>query len=59
MTALNISGTELRGKLARGQEIPEWFTFPDVAKELRRTHPPRLEQGFTVFFTGLSGAGKS
>jgi sulfate adenylyltransferase len=59
MTALNISGTELRGRLAKGAEIPEWFTFPDVAKELRRTHPPRLEQGFTVFFTGLSGAGKS
>jgi sulfate adenylyltransferase len=58
-TALNISGTELRQKLARGAEIPEWFTFPDVAKELRRTHPPRVEQGFTVFFTGLSGAGKS
>jgi sulfate adenylyltransferase len=59
MTALNISGTELRGRLAKGADIPEWFTFPDVAKELRRTHPPRLEQGFTVFFTGLSGAGKS
>ncbi len=59
MTALNISGTELRGRLAKGADIPEWFTFPDVARELRRTHPPRLEQGFTVFFTGLSGAGKS
>ncbi|HVR69859.1 MAG TPA: bifunctional sulfate adenylyltransferase/adenylylsulfate kinase [Vicinamibacteria bacterium] len=58
-TALNISGTELRGLLARGQEIPEWFTFPDVATELRRTHPARIEQGFTVFFSGLSGAGKS
>jgi len=57
--ALNVSGTELRGLLARGAEIPEWFTFPDVVKELRRTHPPRHEQGFTVFFTGLSGAGKS
>ena len=57
--ALNISGTELRSLLARGGEIPEWFTFPDVVKELRRTHPPRHEQGFTVFFTGLSGAGKS
>jgi sulfate adenylyltransferase len=56
---LNLSGTELRRLLARGSEIPEWFTFPDVVKELRRTHPPRHEQGFTVFFTGLSGAGKS
>jgi sulfate adenylyltransferase len=58
-TALNISGTELRQRLAQGAEIPEWFTFPDVARELRRTHPPRKEQGFTVFFTGLSGSGKS
>ncbi len=56
---LNISGTELRERLARGAELPEWFTFPEVAKELRRTHPPRSKQGFTVFFTGLSGSGKS
>jgi len=57
--ALTISGTELRRRLAEGREIPEWFTFPEVAKELRRTYPPRHRQGFTVFFTGLSGAGKS
>jgi sulfate adenylyltransferase len=56
---LNISGTELRRRLAEGRDIPEWFTFPDVVEELRRTHPPRKEQGFTLFFTGLSGAGKS
>jgi sulfate adenylyltransferase len=56
---LSISGTELRDRLADGREIPEWFTFPKVADELRRTHPPRARQGFTVFFTGLSGSGKS
>ena len=56
---LTISGTELRERLAKGREIPEWFTFPEVAEELRRSHPPRSKQGFTVFFTGLSGAGKS
>ncbi|MDX1381989.1 MAG: bifunctional sulfate adenylyltransferase/adenylylsulfate kinase [Thermoanaerobaculia bacterium] len=56
---LNISGTDLRRRLSEGAEIPTWFTFPEVARELRRTHPPRSEQGFTVFFTGLSGAGKS
>jgi sulfate adenylyltransferase len=56
---LNLSGTQLRKILAEGGHIPEWFTFPAVATELRRTHPPRLEQGFTVFFTGLSGSGKS
>lgn len=55
----SISGTELRERLADGREIPEWFTFPEVAAELRRSHPPRHQQGFTVFFTGLSGSGKS
>ncbi len=56
---LSISGTELRERLADGREVPEWFTFSEVVKELRRTHPPRHRQGFTVFFTGLSGSGKS
>jgi len=56
---LNISGTELRRRLQEGLEIPEWFSFPDVVEELRCTHPPRHKQGFTVFFTGLSGSGKS
>ncbi|UWQ17645.1 bifunctional sulfate adenylyltransferase/adenylylsulfate kinase [Jannaschia sp. M317] len=59
VTILNISGTELRRRLREGLEIPEWFSFPEVVKELRRTSPPRSAQGFTVFFTGLSGSGKS
>ncbi len=58
-TVLNISGTELRRRLQEGLEIPDWFSFPEVVKELRRTKPPRSKQGFTVFFTGLSGSGKS
>jgi sulfate adenylyltransferase len=57
--ALTISGTELRRCLAEGQEIPTWFTFPEVFNELRQSYPPRHRQGFTIFFTGLSGAGKS
>lgn len=56
---LNISGTELRRRLAEGLEIPDWFSFPEVVAELRRTRPQRSKQGFTVFFTGLSGSGKS
>jgi sulfate adenylyltransferase len=56
---LDISGTELRRRLQEGADIPEWFSFPEVVAELRRTHPPRHAQGFTVFFTGLSGSGKS
>ncbi|RYH08634.1 bifunctional sulfate adenylyltransferase/adenylylsulfate kinase [Tropicimonas sp. IMCC6043] len=59
VTILNISGTELRRRLAEGLEIPDWFSFPDVVAELRRTRPPRSKQGFTVFFTGFSGSGKS
>jgi len=59
MRVLNISGTELRRRLFRGIEIPDWFSFPSVVKILRQTYPPRRSQGFTLFFTGLSGAGKS
>jgi sulfate adenylyltransferase len=56
---LDLSGTELRKRLNEGREIPKWFTFPEVAKELAASYPPRAKQGFTVFFTGLSGSGKS
>jgi sulfate adenylyltransferase len=56
---LNISGTELRQRLNEGREIPAWFTYPEVVQELRRSFPPRHKQGVTVFFTGLSGSGKS
>ena len=59
VTILNISGTELRRRLQEGLEIPDWFSFPEVVAELRRTRPPRSQQGFTVFFTGFSGSGKS
>ncbi|NRB00143.1 MAG: bifunctional sulfate adenylyltransferase/adenylylsulfate kinase [Rhodobacteraceae bacterium] len=58
-TVLNISGTELRRRLREGLEIPEWFSFPEVVAQLRDRYPPRSQQGFTVFFTGLSGSGKS
>ena len=56
---LNISGTELRQRLNEGREIPAWFTYPEVVTELRRSFPPRHKQGVTIFFTGLSGSGKS
>jgi sulfate adenylyltransferase len=56
---LNISGTELRQRLNEGREIPAWFTYPEVVAELRRSFPPRHKQGLTIFFTGLSGSGKS
>lgn len=56
---LNISGTELRDRLNQGRDIPSWFTYPEVVQELRRSFPPRHKQGVTIFFTGLSGSGKS
>lgn len=56
---LSISGTEQRRRLSEGTELPSWFTPPAVAAELRRSYPSRSKQGFTLFFTGLSGSGKS
>ncbi len=50
---------ELKQRLHHGEEIPDWFSYPEVIRELRRVCPPRSQQGFTLFFTGLSGAGKS
>ena len=58
-TVLNISGTEFRRRLAEGLEIPEWFSYPEVVEALRKRYPARHKQGITVFFTGLSGSGKS
>ncbi len=59
MKIRTITGTELRRRLREGLDIPEWYSFPEVVDELRKIYPPRHEQGFTVFFTGLSSAGKS
>ncbi len=56
----SISGTQVRDEyLGKGRTLPEWFTRPEVAGILRETYPPRHRQGFCIWFTGLSGAGKS
>jgi sulfate adenylyltransferase len=56
----SISGTQVREEyLAQGKLLPEWFTRPETASILAQMHPPRHGQGFCVWFTGLSGAGKS
>jgi sulfate adenylyltransferase len=58
--ALALSGTEAREDyLANGKPLPEWFTRPEVATILADVSVPRHKQGFCVWFTGLSGAGKS
>ncbi len=56
---LDISGTELPAGCAKGWRSLIWFSFPEVVKELRRSWPSRSKQGFTLFFTHCSGAGKS
>ncbi|KAH0247118.1 ATP-sulfurylase, partial [Aureobasidium melanogenum] len=55
---LDISGTELRRRLRTGGDIPEWFSYPEVVRVLRESHPPRNKQGFTVFLTGYANSGK-
>ncbi|KAF8425642.1 hypothetical protein EV426DRAFT_54216 [Tirmania nivea] len=55
---LDISGTELRRRLRNGTPIPEWFSYPEVVKVLRESHPPRKSQGFTILLTGYLNSGK-
>src|SRR5581483_10051760 len=54
-----LTASELGALLDSGAEVPAWFAPPDVARELRRARPPRAERGLAIFFTGLSGSGKS
>jgi len=56
----SLSGTEVRDDYLRnGKPLPAWFTRPEVAEILAETYPPRHKQGVCIWFTGLSGAGKS
>lgn len=58
--AVAVSGTDVRTQyLDAGRALPEWLTRPEVAAILAQAHPPREQQGFCVWFTGLSGAGKT
>lgn len=57
---LSISGTQVREEyLGKGIPLPEWFTRSETAEILKKMYPPRHEQGFCLWFTGLSGSGKS
>jgi sulfate adenylyltransferase len=56
---ISLSGSDIRDRIRSGRKIPEWATFPEVIGELLKAYPPPRKQGFTVFLTGLSGAGKS
>lgn len=55
----DISGTELRRMLQTREEIPQWYSFPEVVKELHKFYLPQNQRGFCMYFTGLPCAGKS
>jgi sulfate adenylyltransferase len=57
--SISLSGSDIRQRIRTGRRIPDWATFPEVVQSLLQAHPPPRRQGFTVFLTGLSGAGKS
>jgi len=59
MQTISLSGSDIRERFRNGRRIPQWATFPEVTAELQKAHPPLLKQGLTIFFTGLSGSGKS
>lgn len=56
---LRMNAAELRRRMMQGGRVPDWYSYPEVLAEMAKAYPPRNRQGFTVFFTGLSGAGKS
>jgi len=60
VTTTQISGTQGREWYRNGNEnLPAWFARPEVAELIAQTYPPRHKQGFCIWFTGLSAAGKS
>ncbi len=56
---ISFTGKDIRDRIRQGKKIPDWATFPEVIEELNRSYPSPACQGLTIFFTGLSGAGKS
>ena len=59
LDSIEYTDAQMKKDLALGEEIPEWFSYPEVIRTLRKAYPTRSKQGFTLFFTGLSGSGKS
>ncbi len=56
---ISLSNDQFQEKLRNSRRVPEWFTFPEVRESIQQAYPLRHGQGFTIFCTGLSGAGKS
>jgi sulfate adenylyltransferase len=57
--AEKVTSVELQRRMMQGEAVPGWLAWPDMVQELQHAFPPRAKQGFTIFFTGLSGSGKS
>ena len=58
-TPRSMTNDDFHARLRMGKRVPRWYAFPEVTEVLQTAYPPRYRQGFTVFCTGLSGAGKS
>ena len=58
-TTISFNSSDIQKRIKAGKKVPDWATFPEVVEELRKSCPPPPKQGFTIFCTGLSGAGKS
>lgn len=58
-TIMNISGTEFRKMIFNNEPIPDWFSFPEVVKEIKKNIDRQKKDGLTIFFTGLPSSGKS
>lgn len=56
---ISLTSGDIRERIRTGRKVPGWASFPEVLDELRKAYPPPGKQGFTLFLTGLSGAGKS
>jgi sulfate adenylyltransferase len=59
LEAVSIGKGELKSALRQNRGLPDWFSYPEVIAQLQKVYPPRSRQGITLFFTGLSGSGKS
>jgi len=55
----SFSNNRVLDSLLKQEEIPKWISYPEVLDALRKSYPPRSQQGLTLFFTGFSGSGKS
>lgn len=56
---LRLSGTEFRHRMTTNEDIPDWFSPPEVVRALHSALPSGYGKGLVVWFTGLPASGKS